>query len=70
MVAGGPWSVATSGGGKDIDPAGESDLSRQVEVGLEAPLVAHLEDVSGVLCTEGAARGLAGRHPLKMQLNR
>ena len=31
--------------GKDIDPAGESDLSRQVEVGLEAPLVARLEDV-------------------------
>ena len=45
MVAEGPWSVTRSGGGKDIDPAGESDLSRQVEVGLEAPLVARLEDV-------------------------
>ena len=56
--------------GKGIYPAGESDLSRKVEVELEAPLVAHLEDVSGVLCTEGASRGLAGRHPLKMQLHR
>ena len=57
-------------GGKGIDPAGENDLSRQVEVGLEAPLVAHLEDVSGVLCTEGASRGMAEGHPLKMQLHK
>ena len=55
-------------GGKDINPAGENDLSRQVEVGLEAPLVAHLEDVSGVLCTEGASRVVGGDCPQRMQL--
>ena len=70
MVAEDPWSVATSAGGKDIDLAGENDLSRQVEVGLEAPLMGHLGGVSGVLCTEGAARGLAGGHPRKMQLRK
>ena len=68
MVAEGPWSVATSGGGKDIDPAGESDLSRQVAVGLEAPLEDHQGGVLGVLCTEGASRVLGGDHPRRMQL--